>query len=133
MITWDRKDNTYYLYRNGVQFASPENTVSVFSGSDLIVYEKTYQQTYLLQNWEFSNDLIQRNAIILFSPTGVFWRRSADTYSVYRYGQLITYELVSSWNGNDLVVYDSYLGLTYILPNYAYSDDNILRAAYLKQ
>lgn len=133
MITWARQDNTYYMYRNGLQFASPENTVSDFSGSDLIVYEKNYQQTYLLQNWVSSNDFIQRTPIVLFSPTGVFWRRAGNTYSVYRYGQLITYQLTSNFNGNDLVVYDSNLGLTYILPNYNFSDDNILRAAYLKQ
>ena len=133
MITWARQDNTYYLYRNGVQFASPENTVADFSVYDLIVYEKTYLQTYLLQNWNSSNDFTQRYALILFSPTGVFWQRSGDNFQVYRWGQVINYQLNSTWNGNDLEVYDSYLGLTYVLPNFTYSDDNILRAAYLKQ
>jgi len=69
----------------------------------------------------------------LFSPTGVFWQRSGDNFQVYRWGQVINYQLNSTWNGNDLEVYDSYLGLTYVLPNFTYSDDNILRAAYLKQ
>jgi hypothetical protein len=97
-----------------------------------MVYEKTYQQTYLLPGWEFSNDFIERYPIILFSATGVFWQRSGNAFWIYRHGQLITYELLQTWNGNDLEVYDSYLGLTYILPNYAFSDDNILRAAKLK-
>jgi hypothetical protein len=133
MITWARQDNTYYLYRNGVQFASAENTVADFSASDLIVYEKTYLQTYLLQNWELSNDFTQRYPLIMFSPTGVFWRRSGNTFWIYRYGQVVNYELNWNWNGNDLEVYDSNFGLSYILPNYAFSDDNILRAAKLKQ
>lgn len=133
MITWARMDNTYYLYRNGVQFASNETTVAEVSVSDLIVYETTYQQTYLLQGWEFSNDNTERYPVILFSSTGVFWRRSGNTYWIYRHGQVVNYELPWTWNGNDLEVYDSNLGLTYVLPNYAYSDDNILRAAKLKQ
>jgi len=133
MITWARQENTYYLYRNGVQFASVENTVADFSVSDLIVYEKTYQQTYLLQNWDLSNDFTQRYPLILFSSTGVFWRRSGNTFYIYRHGQQVNYDLLT-WvtTGNDLEVYDSYLGLTYILPNWAFSDDNILRAASLK-
>lgn len=133
MITWKREDNTYFLYRNGLQFAAPETTVSDFSNNDLVVYEKTYQQTYLLKDWNNSNDYALRNAILLFSPTGVFWQRSGSNFWVYRHGQLITYELTSGWNGNDLEVYDSFLGLTYILPDYAFSDDNTLRAAKLKQ
>ena len=132
MITWARQDNTYYLYRNGVQFASNETTVADFAGSDLIVYEKTYLQTYLLQGWEFSNDFTARYPVILFSSTGVFWRRSGNTFWIYRHGQIVNYELPWNWNGNDLEVYDSNLGLTYILPNYAFSDDNVLRAAKLK-
>jgi len=132
MITWSRQDNTYYLYRNGVQFAGTETTVADYAANDLIVFEKTYQQTYLLKDWAQSNDHLLRNAIILFSPTGVFWRRSGNNYWVYRHGQLINYELTWNWNGNDLELYDSYLGLTYILPDYAFSDDNILRAAKLK-
>ena len=133
MITWKRQDNTYFLYRNGVQFGGPETTVAELSGSDLIVFEKTYQQTYLLQGWEFSNDLVERYPIILFSPTGVFWRRSGNSFSIYRFGQYIDYELIQTWNGNDLEVYDPVLGLTYVLPNYAFSADNILREANLKQ
>jgi len=132
MITWKRQDNTYYLYRNGVQFAGNETTVADLSVSDLIVYEKTYQQTYLLSGWEFSNDYIERYPIILFSSTGVFWRRSGNTFWIYRYGQVVNYELPWAWNGNDLEVYDPNFGLTYILPDYASSDDNILRAARLK-
>lgn len=132
MITWARQDNTYYLYRYGIPFTSAENTVADFSASDLIVYEKTYQQTYLLQNWEFSNDFTQRYPLILFSSTGAFWRRSGGTFWIYRHGQVINYEVNWNWNGNDLEVYDPNLGLTYILPNYANSDDNLLRAANLK-
>ncbi len=132
MITWKRQDNTYYLYRNGDQFAGAETTVADASGTDLLVYEKTYQQTYLLPGWEFSNDFIERFPIILFSSTGVFWKRSGNTFWIYRHGQLINYELPQTWNGNDLEVYDTYLGLTYVLPGYAFSDDNILRAALLK-
>ena len=133
MITWKRQDNTYFLYRNDLQFASPETTVSSFSNNDLIIYEKTYQQTYLLKDWTNSNDQLQRNAIVLFSPTGVFWRRSGNNYWVYRHGQVVEYELTSVWIGTDLEVHDSFLGLTYILPDYANSDDDILRAAKLKQ
>jgi hypothetical protein len=132
MITWKRQDNTYFLFRNGGQFAGTETTVADMSGPDLIVFEKTYQQTYLLQGWEFSNDFIERSPKILFSPTGVFWRRSGNSFTIYRYGQIIGYELSQTWNGNDLEVYDSLLGLTYVLPGYAFSDDNILRAAMLK-
>src|SRR4030043_627111 len=133
MITWKRQDNTYYLYRNGVQFAGNETTIAVPTATDLIVFERTYQQTYLLPGWEFSNDFTERYPIILFSSTGVFWQRSGNNFWIYRHGQLITYELPWNWNGNDLEVYDSFLGLTYVLPNYAFSDDNILRAAKLKQ
>jgi hypothetical protein len=132
MITWKRQANTYYLYRNGLQFAGNETTVADLSVSDLIVYEKTYQQTYLLSGWEFSNDYIERDPIVLFSSTGVFWRRSGNTFWIYRYGQVVNYELPWTWNGNDLEVYDPNFGLTYILPDYAFSDDNILRAARLK-
>jgi hypothetical protein len=133
MVTWKRQDNTYYLYRNDQQFAAPETTVSDFSNDDLVVYEKTYQQTYLLMDWNKSNDNILRDATTLFSPTGVFWRRSGSNFWIYRHGQLIKYELTSGWNGNDLEVHDSVLGLTYILPDYAFSDDDMLRAAKLKQ
>jgi hypothetical protein len=132
MITWKRQDNTYFLYRNGIQFAGPETTAADLSGTDLIVYEMAYQQTYLLQGWEFSNDNTERNPVILFSPAGVFWKRSGNTFTIYRYGQTISYELVQSWNGNDLEVYDPILGLTYVLPNYGFADDSILRAANLK-
>jgi uncharacterized caspase-like protein len=132
MITWKRQDNTYFLYRNGVQFAGAETTVADASGTDLLVFEKTYQQTYLLTGWEFSNDFIERYPVILFSPTGVFWKRSGNTFWIYRYGQIIDYELSQTWNGNDMEVYDSLLGLTYVLPGYAFSDDNILRAAMVK-
>jgi hypothetical protein len=132
MITWQRQDNTYYLYRDGMQFAAGETTVADYSGNDLIVFEKTYQQTYLLKDWVNRNDQVLRNATILFSPTGVFWQRSDNNYWLYRNGQLINNELTSNWNGNDLEVYDSYLGITYILPDYAFSDDNILRAAKIK-
>ncbi len=132
MITWQRQDNTYYLYRDGVQFAVEETTMADYSGNDLIVFEKTYQQTYLLKDWINRNDQVLRNATILFSPTGVFWRRSGNNYWLYRHGQLINHELTSNWNGNDLEVNDSYLGITYILPDYASSDDNILKAAKIK-
>jgi hypothetical protein len=132
MITWRRQDNTYFLYRNGVQFASAETTVADASGTDLLVFEKTYQQTYLLPGWEFSNDFTERYPVTMFSSTGVFWKRSGNTFWIYRHGQIINYELLQTWNGSDLEVYDSFLGLTYVLPGYAFSDDNVLRAARLK-
>jgi len=39
-IMWGKQDNTYYLYRNGEQFAGQETTVADFCGNDLLVYEK---------------------------------------------------------------------------------------------
>ena len=132
MITWNRKDNTYYIFRSGVQFAGTETTVADYCGNDLLVYEKSTQQSYLLPGWSSSNDGQVRTATILFSPTGVFWRRSGNNYWIYRNGQTIDVQLKQQWNGNDLELYDEFLGLTYILPNYANLADNVLRAAKIK-
>jgi hypothetical protein len=132
MITWSRKDNNYYLLRNAEQFSGKETTVADYCGNDLLVYEKPYQQTYLLQNWTTCNDGQLRNAVILFSPSGVFWRRSGNDFWIYRNGQTIDLKLTQQWNGNDLELTDEFLGITYILPNYAYSNDNVLRAAKIK-
>ena len=132
MITWSRMDNTYYLYRGGVQFAGTETTVADFCGDDLLVYEKASQQSYLLQGWTTSNDGQVRTAIILFSQSGVFWRRSGNNYWLYRNGQSIGNEMKQQWNGNDLELYDEFLGITYVLPNYANLGDNVLRSGKIK-
>ncbi len=132
MIMWSRSDNTYYLYRNGEQFAGMETTVADFCGNDLLVYEKNTQQTYLLQGWTTSNDGQVRNATILFSPSGVFWRRSGNDFWIYRNGKAVDFKLTQQWNGNDMELNDAFLGITYVLPDYANSDDNVLRPAKIK-
>ena len=132
MIMWSRSDNSYYLYRKGEQFAGMETTVAEYCGNDLLVYEKTTQQTYLLPDWTTSNDGQVRNATILFSPSGVFWRRSGNDFWIYRNGQAIDFKLTQQWNGNDLELNDEFLGITYLLPGYANSDDNALRPARIK-
>jgi hypothetical protein len=133
MITWKKQDNTYFLYRNGIEFTGDVTNVAISSVSDLVVYEKTYQQTYLLSGPEVTNDLTERFPVVLFSSTGVFWQRSGNTFTIYRHGQVVDYQLNWNWNGNDLEVFDPNLGLTYILPDYVFSDDNVMRAAKLKQ
>jgi len=82
-----------------------------------------------LPGWTNSNDSQVRTATILFSPSGVFWRRSGNDYWIYRNGKAIDFKLTQQWNGADMELYDEFLGITYVLPGYASSDDNVLRAA----
>ncbi len=133
LVTWKRENNTYFMYRNGQQFASEDNTITVYSGNDLLVFEKSTKQSFLLPDWKNRADGTIRDAKVLYSPINAFWSRSGNTYWFYVEGKIVYENLTSEWNGDDLEVYDAITERTYVFPNYANSDDNTLRAAYLKE
>ena len=130
LITWKREGNTYYIYRNNVLSINEAN--SAFSGNDALIYEKAKKQTLLLADWMNSDDGQLREASVLFSPTSAFWRREGDSFTFYKDGILIDRPLESSWNGDDLEIYDKEYETTYILPDYKHLNDNTLRAAIFK-
>ena len=133
MIAWKKEYNRYLIYRDGESFASLENTVADVVGDDLMVYDKIYKQTYLLQDWNILNDGQLRDAKILFSQSNVFWIRMGDSFSFYREGRLITYQLTAHWSGDDLEVYDPSMDITYVFPLYRFAERNTLKAAFIKQ
>jgi hypothetical protein len=131
IITYSREGNTYYLYRNGESFYYEiENS---WSESDLLVFDKTNLQTYLLQDYAYATSGTSYTAKTLFSRNHSFWRKKDNNYYLYIEG-VLQYEgdVTASYNGNDLEVYEMATGLTWILTDYATTYDNVLRPAVQK-
>ncbi len=130
IITWKRKENTYWLYRRGTEISG--STVSSWSNDDLLVYEPSTKQIYLLPGYKDSGNGEIREAETLFSKDAAFWRRKENTYWLYVEGEVISQDTEAAWKGNDLEVYHEKNDRTYVLPDYKNSGDDRLRTAHIK-
>ena len=132
-ITWRKhEDNTYWFQRNGVDFSTLD-VANEFSGNDLLVYEKTSRQDFLLKNYSNLGNGVQYPAESLWSKDHAFWRRSDNTYWLYVSGVLISGRTTSETAGLNLDVNDPETGLTWVLKDYWNLDDNTLRPASVKE
>jgi len=120
----------FFMYRDGNDY--PLDAVSAYSGNDLLVYDKTGMQNYLLENYKESGITYQW-VKILISKSNAVWRRQNNTYYLYVEGVLQTRDDVTSKRvGNDLEVIHRTSGVTWILPDYKNLNDNTLRPAVQK-
>ncbi|MEA1897529.1 MAG: caspase family protein [Bacteroidota bacterium] len=66
-VKWKGKDNTYWLYVNGVDIS--QETSSITEGRNLVVTHSTTQAKYVLENFWDLRDNQTRSAKILTRPT----------------------------------------------------------------
>lgn len=135
MITCTRgTDNTYYTYRENKPYYMPGG--AAYSDQDLLVYDTTFQQVLVFNNFLNTPPDTHITGRPVFSRTGAVWKRKEGTYYLYIRGVLQTENMVTarySLNNSDLEVTETATGIVWLLEDYARRNDNTLRPAALKQ
>jgi len=124
---WQSDGTSYWLYVDGIAIQS--ETIGSWSGNDLIVYHDKTKRTYLLRNYGYGGDNRRYPAELLSSYYEAFWRATSEGYWIFYKGTSIQKETVSSWSGDDLLVYHGPSNATYLLRTYDSFKDGQLRPA----
>ena len=132
-ITWEKQeDNTYWFYRNGKSFDFLD-VANEFCANDLLVYEKSTRQDFLLKDYLLLENGVQYPARSLWSKDHAFWTKSDDTYALYVNGQIISERTTSEIVKQDLEVNDPETGTIWLLKDYFGLDEDILMPATVKE
>jgi hypothetical protein len=132
-ITWTKNENnTYWLHRNGVDFESLD-AGNAYSGNDLLVYEKSTRQDFLLKDYSILENDVQYPAEVLWSKDHAFWLKSDSSYWLYVNGELISARTSAEIQDQDLEVHDPETGTTWVLKDYYNLSSNTLRPAKVKE
>ena len=132
-ITWSKQeDNTYWIHRNGIEFESLDVANDYF-GNDLLVYEKSIRQDFLLKDYLVLENGIQYPAESIWSRDHAFWAKSGGTYTLYVNGDIISGRTTAETAKEDLEVHDPETGTTWILKDYFKLDEDILMPATVKE
>lgn len=126
-VFWKAKDGLYWLAVNGIAIQS--ESVSAWAGSDLIVYHRPSNLTYVLNDFDNNSDQQYRTAEILRSDPGAYWKAGDGVYYLVVRGSGIQNNVVQAWSGNDLLAYYPVNNTTYIMTNYTNRQDGQLRSA----
>lgn len=134
LITCTRdQQGRYFLYKENQPYYMAG--AAAYSDNDLLVYDTTFQQFLLFEN--FLTVPVNTHIVgkILYSRTDAVWKRKAGIYYLYIRGVLQTSDMVRAsekLTGTDLEVTETASGTVWVLPDYGNRDDNILRPAELK-
>ncbi len=136
-ITWSKSaDNTYWLYRNGMAFPGLD-AVNEYVNGDLLVYDRTTRQDFLLKDFRGLGTDVQYPAEILWSAGHAFWRRSGSDYRLYVKGSLAAEGTAENTpeqgHEQDLEVSDPATGEIWILKGFRYTGNDTLHPASLKE
>ncbi len=134
LITCSNQQGVYFLFRDGKPYIM--GGPAAYSGQDLLVFDTNFYQTIVFEDFLASPDYARIAGRVIYSRSGAVWRRQDNTYYLYIKGELQAGDMVrasSSLSGNDLEVLQASTGITWILPDYAIRQDNILRPAEIKQ
>jgi hypothetical protein len=124
---WKAKDGLYWLAVNGIAI-QPEAT-SAWAGTDLVVYHRPSNLTYVLRDFDNNSDEQYRTAEILRSDPGSYWKAGDGVYYLVVRGAGIQNNVVQAWSGNDLLAYYPVNNTTYVMTNYTNRQDGQLRPA----
>lgn len=129
-LFWKHNSSGYAVYFEGKDISS--KIKSSISNNDKIIYFPENNKTYILSNFENTNDENLKNGIEINSKSMAFYRRNANSYWIYYKGEVISANMNGSWiNDTDFLTYNKDLNLHLLLENYTTSNDNKLRAAKL--
>ncbi|MEP0822144.1 MAG: caspase family protein [Ignavibacterium sp.] len=121
-------DGSYYWLSVGGREIQNE-TVSGYSGDDLVVYHASSNTTYILADFKANADSRKRPAGMLKTSETVFWKAKDGLYWLTVNGIAIQQDVTSAWAGPDLVVYHRASNLTYVLRDFDACNDEQYRTA----
>lgn len=119
-------DGSYYWLSVGGREIQNE-TVSGYSGSDLVVYHASSNTTYLLTDFKANADGKKRPAGMLKTSETVFWKAKDGLYWLTVNGIAIQQDVTSAWAGPDLLVYHRASNVTYVLRDFDACNDERYR------
>lgn len=125
--TWRSDGESYWLTVNGTQIQT--ETVSGYSGDDLLVYHAQSNKTYVLRNFKEHGDTTSREAGELLSTETAFWKGKDGLFWITVNGIAIQQEVTSGWAGADLVAYHRPSNITYVLRDFDNNSDEQYRTA----
>lgn len=125
--TWRSDGELYWLTVNETQIQA--ETVSGYSGDDLLVYHAQSNKTYVLRNFKEHGDNTPREAGELLSTETAFWKAKDGLFWITVNGIAIQQEVTSGWAGTDLVAYHRPSNITYVLRDFDNNSDEQYRTA----
>ncbi|MEX2190365.1 MAG: caspase family protein [Bacteroidota bacterium] len=125
--TWRSDGESYWLTVNDTQIQA--ETVSGYSGDDLLVYHAQSSKTYVLPNFKAHGDNTSREAGELVSTETAFWKAKDGLFWLAVNGIAIQSDVTSGWAGDDLVAYHRPSNITYVLKNFDNNSDEKYRTA----
>jgi hypothetical protein len=126
-VFWKAKEGLYWLAVNGIAIQS--ESISAWAGTDLMVYHRASNQSYVLRDFDNNSDEKYRVAEILRSESGAYWKAGDGLYHLVVKGAGIQNNVVQAWSGNDLLAYYPVNNTTYVMTNYTNRQDHQLRPA----
>lgn len=124
---WRSDGELYWLTVNDTEIQA--ETVSGYSGDDLLVYHAQSNKTYVLRNFKAHGDNTSRVAGELLSTETAFWKGKDGLFWLAVNGIAIQQEVTSGWAGADLVVYHRPSNITYVLKDFDRNSDEQYRTA----
>ena len=124
-VAWRSDGESYWLTVDGTQIQA--ETVSGYSGEDLLVYHAQSNKTYVLRNFKANGDNQSREAGEIHSTETAFWKAKDGLYWLTVNGIAIQQDATSAWAAADLVVYHRPSNLTYVLRDFDSNSDEQYR------
>ena len=101
---WKREGDGYRFYQSGVE-VSYETTTSTFM-NNVLLFDKTTKQNYILEDYWNINDEILRDASEVVSRSNAFWRTNEkNEFWFYYEGSDKTKTVNNAWFKDELIVY----------------------------
>ncbi|MEX2116326.1 MAG: caspase family protein [Bacteroidota bacterium] len=126
-VTWRSDGESYWLTVDGNQIQT--ETVSGYSGEDLLVYHAQSSKTYILKDFKANGDNKSREAGELQSTEATFWKAKDALFWLTVNGTAIQQDVTSAWGGEDLVAYHRPSNITYVLRDFDKNSDEQYRTA----
>ncbi len=131
LITCSKDQGQYFLYKEDKPYYM--GGTSAYSEQDLLIYDTVFRQTVRFEDFLSFPDNTRIVGKTMYSRNNAFWRRKDNIYYLYIEGVLQVDDMCSSsYNGNDLEVFQNSTGITWVLNDYVNRNDNTLRSAEIK-
>ncbi len=120
-------ENWYWFYLEGADVT--RQTKNAYCGNSLVVYHPASGKYYLMNDYTHASPGKIYPAHAVFSPNNTLWWADEKYYYLYVDGDQIAARTWSNWKGNDLIVHDEEASSSYLLKQYYFHTDQVLRPA----
>lgn len=107
-------DDNYWIFYNGETLTDNNST---WVGDDLMVYNKTFNRTFLIKNFNNTKPNVISSVQEITNEANCHFKIQGDGFYLYDEG-ILTTNLNHCFINNDLIVYDSATQTSYRIKNY---------------